>query len=39
MRVGIDIQRAKAIQLFQAVDGKQYEKLEKSLHALSTHGN
>ena len=39
MRVEIDIQRAEAIQLIQAVDGKQYEKLEKSLHALSTHAN
>ena len=39
MRVGIDIQRAEAIQLIQAVDGKQYEKLEKNLHALLTHSN
>ena len=39
MRVEIDIQRAEAIQLIQAVDGKQYEKLEKSLHALLTHAN
>ena len=34
-----DIQRAEAIQLIQAVDGKQYEKLEKCLHALLTHAN
>ena len=34
LRVEIDIQRAEAIQLIQAVDGKQYEKLEKSLNAL-----
>ena len=39
MRVEIDIQRAEAIQLLQAVDGQQYEKLEKSLHALLTHAN
>ena len=39
MRVKIDIQRAEAIQLIQAVDGQQYEKLEKSLHALLTHAN
>ena len=39
MRVEIDIQRAEAIQLSQAVDGKQYEKLDKSLHALLTHAN
>ena len=39
MRVEIDIQRAEAIQLFQAVHGKQYEKLERSLHALLTHAN
>ena len=39
MRVEIDIQRAEAIQLIQAVDGQQYEKLEKSLHALLTHAN
>ena len=34
MRVEIDIQREEAIQLIQAVDGKQYEKLEKCIHAL-----
>ena len=39
MRVEIDIQRAEAIQLIQAVDGQQYEKLEKSLHAPLTHAN
>ena len=39
MRVEIDIQRAEAIQLIQAVDGQQYEKLEESLHALLTHAN
>ena len=39
MRVEIDIQRAEAIQLIQAVDGKQYEKLEKCLHALLTHAD
>ena len=39
MRVEIDIQGAEAIQLIQAVDGQQYEKLEKSLHALLTHAN
>ena len=38
-KVEIDIQRAGAIQLIQAVDGKQYEKLEKCLHALLTHAN
>ena len=27
------------IQLIQAVDGKQYEELKKSLHALLTHAN
>ena len=37
MRVEIDIQRAEAIQLIQAVDGQQYEKLERRLHALLTH--
>ena len=37
MRVEIDIQRAEAIQLIQAVDGQQYRKLEKCLHALLTH--
>ena len=35
MRLEIDIQRAEAIQLIQAVDGQQYEKLE-CLHALLT---
>ena len=39
MRVEIDIQRAEAFQLIQAVDGNQYEKLERSLHALLTHAN
>ena len=39
MIVEIDIQRAEAIQIIQAVDGKEYEKLENSLHALSTHAN
>ena len=39
MRVEIDIQRAEVIQLIQAVDGKQYEKLEKCLHALLTHAD
>ena len=34
MRVEIDIQRARAIQLIQAVAGQQYEKLEKCLQAL-----
>ena len=37
MRVEIDIQRAEAVQLIQAVDGQQYEKLERCLHALLTH--
>ena len=37
MRVGIDIQRAEGIQLIQAIDGQQYEKSEKYLHALLTH--
>ena len=37
LRVEIDIQRAGAIQLIQAVDGQQYEKLERCLHALLTH--
>ena len=35
VRVEINIQRAEAIQLIQAIDGQHYEKLEKSLHALS----
>ena len=39
MIVEIGIQRAEAIQLIQAVDGQQYEKLEKSLHILLTHAN
>ena len=39
MRVEIDIQRAEAIQLIQAVDCEKYEKLEKSLPALLTHAN
>ena len=39
VRVEIDIQRAEAIQLIQAVDGNQYEKLEKSLQALLTDAN
>ena len=39
MRVKIDIQRAEAIHLIQAVDGQQFEKLEKCLHALLTHAN
>ena len=39
MRVEVDIQRGEAIQLIQAVDGTQYGKLEKSLHALLTHAN
>ena len=39
MRVEIDIQRAEAVQLIQAVDGQQYEKLERSLHAHLTHAN
>ena len=34
MGVDIDIQRAEAIQLIQAVDGQHYEKLERCLHAL-----
>ena len=37
MRVEIDIQRAEAIQLNQAVDSQQYEKLESCLHALLTY--
>ena len=39
MRVEIEIKRAEAIQLIQAMDGIQYEKLEKSLYALLTHAN
>ena len=39
MRVETDIQRAEAIELIQAADGKQYEKLEESLHALLIHAN
>ena len=39
MRVEIDIQSAEAIQLIQAVDGKQCEKLENNLHALLIHAN
>ena len=37
MRVGINIQRSKAIQLIQAVDGQQNEKLERCSHALLTY--
>ena len=37
MRVEINNRRAEAIQLIQAVDGKQYEKLEESRHAIRTH--
>ena len=37
MRREIDIQRAEAIQLIQAVDGQQVEKLGKCLHALLTY--
>ena len=37
MRVEIDIQRAEAIQLIQAVGGQQHDKLEKCLHALLTY--
>ena len=37
MRVEIDIQRAAAIQIIQVVDGQQYEKLERRLHALFTY--
>ena len=37
MKVQIDIQRAEAIQLIQAVDGKQCEKLGKFLHAVLTY--
>ena len=39
MRVEIDIRRAEPIELIQAVDGKQDEKLEKCLHAILTHAN
>ena len=39
MRVEIDIQRVEAMQLIQAVDGQENEKLEKSLHALLTHAS
>ena len=35
-RVEIDIQRAEAIQLIQAVYSQQYEKLESCVHALLT---
>ena len=37
MRLEIYIQRAEAIQLIQAVDGKHYEKLENCVHALLTY--
>ena len=37
LRVEIDIQKAEAIQLIQAVHGQQYEKLERCLHALLTN--
>ena len=37
MRVEIDFQRAEAFQLIQAVDGQQYEKLERCLHAFLTY--
>ena len=39
VRVENDIQRAEAIQSIQAVEGKLYEKLDKSLHALLAHAN
>ena len=39
MRRETDIQRAEAIQLIQAVDEKQYEKLEKCLHAFLTRAD
>ena len=39
MRVEIDIQRTEAIQLIHAADDKQYEKLEKRLHARLNHAN
>ena len=39
IRVEIDIRRAEAIQIIQARDGKQYEKLQKNLHALLTPAN
>ena len=39
MKVEVDIQRAEAIQLVQALDGKQYEKFEKRLDALLTYAN
>ena len=37
MRVEKDIRRAEAMQLFQAVDGQQNEKLERCLHVLLTY--
>ena len=37
MRVEIDIQRAEAIQVIQAVDSQQYERLERFLPALLTY--
>ena len=37
MGVEIDFQSAEAIQLIQALDGQQYEKLERCLHALLTY--
>ena len=37
MRVEIDIERAEALQLIKVVDGQQYEKLGRCLHALLTY--
>ena len=37
MQVEIAIESGKAIQLIQVVDGKQWEKFEKCLHAVLTH--
>ena len=39
MKIEIYNQRAEAIQLIQAVDGEQYENLEKKSHSLLIHAN
>ena len=39
MKVEIDNQGKEAVRMIQAVDGKQYEKLEKCLQAFLIHAN
>ena len=38
-RVEADIHRTEANQLMQAINGKQYEKIEECLHGLLTHAD